>query len=241
MVCQNCSHHFCWTCMGDWRLHNAQTGGYYSCSLETTERDLQARDTSGFEGQDGAASSAHRAREAGSTGLLQGLYRAVQMPFRNMRLAHYMRCYSQHTQYNWQNLSEAASKIADLWQLAALRCEAELSDPRCLSLGGGRPLSSGEAASTQNSKRWNEFGAGQGHALMVLLGSADAATPVDDSPSAGADARRGRMLLEELAREVAAAHALLGHSYVLGWFMAWGRCRRYFEHLQVRKAAVASE
>jgi hypothetical protein len=101
-------------------------------------------------------------------------------------------------------------------------------------------LSSGEAASTQNSKSWNEFGAGQGYALMVLLGGAEAATPVDGSPFAGADAR-GRLLLEELAREVAAAHALLGHSYVLGWFMAWGRCRRYFEHLQVRKAAVASE
>lgn len=32
MTCQKCRHEFCWICMGDWKDHGANTGGYYKCN-----------------------------------------------------------------------------------------------------------------------------------------------------------------------------------------------------------------
>lgn len=32
MTCQRCKYEFCWICMGDWKDHGANTGGYYKCS-----------------------------------------------------------------------------------------------------------------------------------------------------------------------------------------------------------------
>ena len=32
MTCQRCKNQFCWICMGDWKDHGANTGGYYKCS-----------------------------------------------------------------------------------------------------------------------------------------------------------------------------------------------------------------
>lgn len=32
MTCQRCRYEFCWICMGDWKDHGANTGGYYKCS-----------------------------------------------------------------------------------------------------------------------------------------------------------------------------------------------------------------
>lgn len=32
MTCEQCKHHFCWICNGDWKDHNAETGGYYNCN-----------------------------------------------------------------------------------------------------------------------------------------------------------------------------------------------------------------
>ena len=32
MSCQTCRHEFCWICMGDWKSHNSETGGYYKCN-----------------------------------------------------------------------------------------------------------------------------------------------------------------------------------------------------------------
>jgi len=32
MTCQRCKYEFCWICMGDWKHHGANTGGYYKCS-----------------------------------------------------------------------------------------------------------------------------------------------------------------------------------------------------------------
>jgi ariadne-1 len=32
MTCQKCRHEFCWICMGDWKEHGSNTGGYYKCN-----------------------------------------------------------------------------------------------------------------------------------------------------------------------------------------------------------------
>ena len=40
-------------------------------------------------------------------------------------------------------------------------------------------------------------------------------------------------LLQDVAEAVADGHRLLANSYILGYFMAWGSCRTYFEDLQV--------
>lgn len=64
-----------------------------------------------------ADSGSAAATRSQAAGLLQGVYRAVQMPFRNMRLAYHMRSYSQHTQYTWQDLAGAAAQINELWQV----------------------------------------------------------------------------------------------------------------------------
>jgi ariadne-1 len=32
MTCQRCRFEFCWICMGDWKNHGSNTGGYYKCS-----------------------------------------------------------------------------------------------------------------------------------------------------------------------------------------------------------------
>ena len=32
MTCQRCAYEFCWICMGDWKQHGANTGGYYKCN-----------------------------------------------------------------------------------------------------------------------------------------------------------------------------------------------------------------
>lgn len=33
MTCRNCSHEFCWLCLGNWSIHGSKTGGYYECNL----------------------------------------------------------------------------------------------------------------------------------------------------------------------------------------------------------------
>ena len=32
MTCRQCSHEFCWLCLGEWKEHNGATGGYYKCN-----------------------------------------------------------------------------------------------------------------------------------------------------------------------------------------------------------------
>ncbi|GKY92245.1 hypothetical protein MPSEU_000195700 [Mayamaea pseudoterrestris] len=32
MTCQKCKFEFCWICMGNWKNHGSNTGGYYKCS-----------------------------------------------------------------------------------------------------------------------------------------------------------------------------------------------------------------
>lgn len=32
MTCRSCKYEFCWVCLGDWKEHGSQTGGYYSCN-----------------------------------------------------------------------------------------------------------------------------------------------------------------------------------------------------------------
>ncbi|RMZ57524.1 hypothetical protein APUTEX25_003767 [Auxenochlorella protothecoides] len=49
MTCSQCRHEFCWLCLGDWRKHNENTGGYYGCNMyqkarqngELDEREMQ--------------------------------------------------------------------------------------------------------------------------------------------------------------------------------------------------------
>ena len=33
MTCQSCHHNFCWICLGDWKSHGSNTGGYYKCNI----------------------------------------------------------------------------------------------------------------------------------------------------------------------------------------------------------------
>ena len=37
MSCQKCKHEFCWICMGDWKDHGSNTGGYYKCNKFDSE------------------------------------------------------------------------------------------------------------------------------------------------------------------------------------------------------------
>lgn len=39
MTCRQCHHEFCWLCMGDWKIHNDRTGGFYSCNLYKPSQD----------------------------------------------------------------------------------------------------------------------------------------------------------------------------------------------------------
>lgn len=39
MTCQNCKYEFCWICSGDWKLHGANTGGYYNCNKFNEEKE----------------------------------------------------------------------------------------------------------------------------------------------------------------------------------------------------------
>lgn len=32
MTCRKCAHHFCWLCLGPWKDHGSQSGGYYACN-----------------------------------------------------------------------------------------------------------------------------------------------------------------------------------------------------------------
>jgi ariadne-1 len=40
MSCQKCKHEFCWVCMGDWKEHGSNTGGYYKCNKFDSEDGL---------------------------------------------------------------------------------------------------------------------------------------------------------------------------------------------------------
>ena len=33
MTCLSCKHDFCWVCLGDWKSHGSNTGGYYKCNV----------------------------------------------------------------------------------------------------------------------------------------------------------------------------------------------------------------
>mmetsp|Transcript_2357 Transcript_2357/g.4600 ORF Transcript_2357/g.4600 Transcript_2357/m.4600 type:complete len:1365 (+) Transcript_2357:414-4508(+) len=42
MVCGSCNHEFCWYCLGDWKKHGAETGGFYRCKMfQQREEELQ--------------------------------------------------------------------------------------------------------------------------------------------------------------------------------------------------------
>ncbi|GAX23832.1 ariadne-1 [Fistulifera solaris] len=45
MTCQKCRHEFCWICMGDWREHDANTGGYYKCNKYDASQEGGSSDT----------------------------------------------------------------------------------------------------------------------------------------------------------------------------------------------------
>lgn len=32
MQCKLCNKEFCWICLGDWKDHNTNSGGYYKCN-----------------------------------------------------------------------------------------------------------------------------------------------------------------------------------------------------------------
>lgn len=40
-----CGFDFCWMCMGDWKEHGSQTGGYYQCNkYNSTDPSSIAKD-----------------------------------------------------------------------------------------------------------------------------------------------------------------------------------------------------
>jgi ariadne-1 len=39
MRCKVCTHDFCWVCLGDWKDHGQQTGGYYNCNKFASKVD----------------------------------------------------------------------------------------------------------------------------------------------------------------------------------------------------------
>lgn len=51
MTCQSCKYEFCWVCMGDWKDHGTQTGGFYKCNryrakkVADTEQDTSTVDS----------------------------------------------------------------------------------------------------------------------------------------------------------------------------------------------------
>ena len=45
MTCVKCKHVFCWECLGDWKIHNKRTGGFYTCNLTSnTKNNNQVED-----------------------------------------------------------------------------------------------------------------------------------------------------------------------------------------------------
>lgn len=40
MTCRSCKHDFCWICMGPWKDHGANTGGYYKCNKYDPNKPL---------------------------------------------------------------------------------------------------------------------------------------------------------------------------------------------------------
>lgn len=43
MTCKHCKFEFCWVCLGDWKEHNQNSGGYYKCNKydKKTNADVQ--------------------------------------------------------------------------------------------------------------------------------------------------------------------------------------------------------
>ena len=59
MTCKHCSHEFCWICMGPWKQHGNNTGGYFRCNIykgtgattnkeDKRQSDAKARDVEKF-------------------------------------------------------------------------------------------------------------------------------------------------------------------------------------------------
>jgi len=42
MHCKMCNKEFCWVCLGDWKDHNSNTGGYYKCN-KFKEDDVKSK------------------------------------------------------------------------------------------------------------------------------------------------------------------------------------------------------
>ena len=39
MTCAKCRHEFCWLCLGDWKTHGSNTGGFFSCNVYKPEKE----------------------------------------------------------------------------------------------------------------------------------------------------------------------------------------------------------
>lgn len=51
MTCRppnGCGHEFCWLCLGDWKSHSEQTGGFYKCNkfegLSSNEKESKKKE-----------------------------------------------------------------------------------------------------------------------------------------------------------------------------------------------------
>ena len=46
MTCSKCKHEYCWLCMGDWKSHGSNTGGFFKCNLYKEEETQKEKDDS---------------------------------------------------------------------------------------------------------------------------------------------------------------------------------------------------
>ena len=49
MHCKLCNKEFCWVCLGDWKDHNNNTGGYYKCNKFKEEPKDTKREEAKYE------------------------------------------------------------------------------------------------------------------------------------------------------------------------------------------------
>ena len=43
MTCKHCMHQFCWLCLGDWKIHGTNSGGFYKCNMYKEEEESSDR------------------------------------------------------------------------------------------------------------------------------------------------------------------------------------------------------
>jgi len=150
-----------------------------------------------------AESSRNSANAIGQASLLsKGLMKVVKTRIEAMRIPHYTKRYVVHEDFCMDTINAVAAEIEQLLQNVGLRLDCAADSPVHPSAG------------------------------EATAGRAEDATDAATAPSTSRPSAPGRSLVEELGDTLPETHKLLANSYVLAWFMWWGRGKQYFEHLQ---------